>query len=209
MAIKQYREKVQILKQRYEESPFTSKNFQIPLRRRNSQVATAHLSVTNTETQETVDVATITRRQLVDADKFVKVYLATLNSWWDLKPTSMKIVTAIMQELGERHSIGSEMIHLSYKNVQRYFEERGQKAPARNTFAVSLSEIIENGFIAPAVTDDYYYINPAIFFNGDRVRLVTEIRKKRAHKNDQLRAEGQEELPFHSTQDPTITSDDV
>ncbi|RVR17290.1 hypothetical protein EOL35_25750, partial [Escherichia coli] len=42
-----------------------------------------------------------------------------------------------------------------------------------------IKELIEKKIIAKSVDKIVFYINPAIFFNGDRARFVTEVIKKK------------------------------
>ncbi|EFU43972.1 hypothetical protein HMPREF9539_05537, partial [Escherichia coli MS 110-3] len=46
-------------------------------------------------------------------------------------------------------------------------------------FYRGIKELIEKKIIAKSVDKIVFYINPAIFFNGDRARFVTEVIKKK------------------------------
>ena len=46
-------------------------------------------------------------------------------------------------------------------------------------FYRGIKELVEKKIIAKSVDKIVFYINPAIFFNGDRARFVTEVIKKK------------------------------
>lgn len=62
-----------------------------------------------------------------------------------------------------------------------------------------MEELIGKGFVAPSTNAPLYFINPAIFFNGDRVRFVTEIRRKKLSAQERLEQAGQAALPLITT----------
>ena len=57
-----------------------------------------------------------------------------------------------------------------------------------------MTELTEKGFVAPSVDTNLWFVNPAIFFNGDRVRFVTELQRKRKSRMQELEAAGQTKL---------------
>ena len=46
-------------------------------------------------------------------------------------------------------------------------------------FYRGIKELVEKKIIAKSVDKIVFYINPAVFFNGDRARFVTEVIKKK------------------------------
>ena len=58
-----------------------------------------------------------------------------------------------------------------------------------------MAEMVEKGFVAPSVDMNLWFINPTIFFNGDRIRFVNEyVRVKRSRTQQELEAAGQQSL---------------
>ena len=102
-------------------------------------------------------------------------------------------MTALIDEISKTKNIGEDKIYLNYNSVKEYFETQNAKSPAKSTYMTSLAELVEKGFIAPSINPNLYFTNPAIFFNGDRVRFVTEIRKKKS-KQQALEDAGQMKL---------------
>ncbi|HDS4830685.1 TPA: hypothetical protein QHW90_004614, partial [Citrobacter koseri] len=50
---------------------------------------------------------------------------------------------------------------------------------SESIFYRGIKELIEKRIIAKTNEKNWYFINPAIVFNGDRARFVSEIRKKK------------------------------
>ena len=182
-----------ILSTKYEESPFTSDGrFQVPIKKSSQQLDTAGpLVVQDTLTGETQSVAEVRSTRIVDSEKFVKLFVNHLDVFFDLKPGTIKLMTALIDEISKTKNIGEDQIYLNFKSVKGYFESHDAKPPTRATYMNSLAELVEKGFVAPSINPNLFFTNPAIFFNGDRVRFVTEIRKKKKTSTQALEDAGQ------------------
>lgn len=194
--------KVSLIKQRYAENPFVAEEgFQVPLRTKTEVIQTdapAALKVGD----EQIAVAQIRRITTVDSDPFVKLFTAELNRFFDLTPTALRIVTVLIQDIGKIRLGEGDQVYLTEKSVTETLQGHGMKAPSGATYYRAMEELISKGFIAPTTNPPLFFINPAIFFNGDRVRFVTEIRRKKMTRQDQLEQAGQKALPLNSDFDP-------
>lgn len=139
-------------------------------------------------------VAEIRKVAEVDSDRFVKVFVGQLNAFYDLKPGSMKVLTMVLHEVAKPQNMNSDRIYLNYEMAVEHFHAEGAKPPAKGTFYTALAELTEKGFIAPATKLNLWFINPAIFFNGDRIRFTVELRKKRMSSTEKLEQAGQTKL---------------
>lgn len=184
-----------VLQTKYEESPFIQDGrFQVPIRNRSEKLDTAGpLALMDTKTGELQDVAEVRRVRTVDSERFVKLFVGQLHAFFDLKPGTVKLMTALIDEISQTRYMNGDQIYLNYNSVKKYFEKHGAKPPARTTFLTALAELVEKGFVAPSTDTNLYFINPAIFFNGDRIRFVTEIRRKKS-KREALEDAGQQRL---------------
>lgn len=190
--LKKKKYNTEILATKYKESPFTHDGrFQVPTKKKSQQLDTAGpLVVQDSQTGETHSVAEVRRTHNVDAERFVKLYVNQLDGFFDLKPGTIKLMTALIDEISQTKNIGGDKIYLNYSSIRNYFQAHDAKPPAKSTYMTSLAELVEKGFIAPSVDPNLYFTNPAIFFNGDRLRFVTEIRKKKS-KQQALEDAGQ------------------
>jgi len=185
-----------LIKQRYAENPFaTEDGFRVPIRNKSEIIQTdgpAAVTVGN----EQIAVAQIRRITTVDSDPFVKLFTAELNRFFDLTPTALRVVTVLIQDIGRIRLGEGDQVYLTEKLVSETLVKNGMKSPSSATYYRAMEELIEKGFIAPTTNPPLFFINPAIFFNGDRVRFVTEIRRKKMTKQEQLERAGQQALPL-------------
>lgn len=196
-----------VIKRKYSENPFVAGSvFTVPKRMKGSRIQTAGPLTMSDGDGEIVGMAEVRRYQEVDSDRFVKVFVSQLNAFYDLKPGSMKILTLILHEVAKPQNINSDRIYLNYDLAVEHFQEQNSKAPAKATFYSALTELTEKGFVAPATKLNLWYINPAIFFNGDRIRFTLELRKKRMTAREKLEAAGQAEFLGLMPPDPTALS---
>lgn len=89
---------------------------------------------------ETMHATEIRRRKVVDNDRFVKLFVAHLDAFFDLKPGTMKLMTALLDGCRTLHVNGDTIYELL--KVVEYFDRRGVKPPAKGTFFNSASSMI-------------------------------------------------------------------
>jgi hypothetical protein len=185
-----------LLKQRYAENPFaTAEGFRVPIRNKTEVIQTdAPAAITVGE--ERVAIAQIRRITTVDSDPFVKLFTAELNRFFDLTPGALRIVTILIKDIGNIRLGDGDQVYITEKSIAETMEANGIPAPSTATYYRAMEELISKGFVAPSTNAPLYFINPAIFFNGDRVRFVTEIRRKRLTAQEKLEAAGQKALPL-------------
>jgi len=111
--------------------------------------------------------------KVINADKesFVKLYTAQLDAFFDLSGCAKPVVKYLIhthQQNANRHLV---MLHRGFA-LQDGFDI------PESTWFVGIKELIDKDFIAAAVAQNSYYLNPAIFFNGDRTKFVVEVRKQ-------------------------------
>lgn len=205
-----------ILKQKYKENPFMRPDGSgvVVYKNKTTKVdTTGPLSLTDTHTGEHITGAQIRRVELVDSERFVKVYVANLDAFFDLKPGTMRIMTAVLSEVADARNAHGDTIYLNYNRVKEHFEAKDMKAPARPTFFSAMAEMVEKGFVAPSVDTNLWFINPTIFFNGDRIRFVNEYVRVKKTRLQALEDAGQQALPFDPetgeiTHQPTTTEEE-
>lgn len=189
---------VSLIKKRYDENPFIVEGgFTVPLRKRSEVIETRGPASVVVDGQQ-IAVAQIRQIKTVDSDRFVKLFVGELRSFFDLKPTALKILTVLINELSQARYMNGDTVMLNHEIVEEFFTREKAAAPSKTAFYTAVEELIQKGFIAPAKFKPLFYINPAIFFNGDRVQFVKEFRRKRATEQAALEAAGQRRL-FNDT----------
>lgn len=168
-------------KKRYEENPFVGPYFTVPKRPKAAKMDVEAEMYLTTTGGEILAGAELRKVSLVDSDQFVKVFTSRLRVFFDLTSRTLKLLEVVMAEYA-RVPPGADQVYLNAAVFEAYFAKQGRPAPSRATYKRALDEMVTKGFIAYSTRPGLFFINPAIFFNGDRVRFVEEVRRKRATK---------------------------
>lgn len=105
----------------------------------------------------------------VDEDKFAKLYISQLAALWELKKTSLKVLSYILSTLKPH----DDKVYFHIEDCKVYCEY----AESKSVFN-GLLGLINAKIIARTDRSHFYYINPAIVFNGSRVTFITSYTKK-------------------------------
>lgn len=157
----------------HDESPFTQ-GFRVKTKSKRMTIGGDDLGVVNMETGELSGTAEITQRIAVDSEKFVKVFQAQIGAFFGLTSAGAKVLTAIWKEMARDPN--KDIVYMSETAAKRHAKSVGSSI-SKATYFRGRMNLIENGFIAPSADQNRYWINPALFFNGDRVKFITELKK--------------------------------
>lgn len=103
------------------------------------------------------------QKQVVDKEKFIKLFHDNLRIFYQLKSSTFKILLYIFEVL----IMNKDHIYFSINDC---IEKTHIKS--RATITSALSDLIENKIIARTKDHYKYFINPTIFFNGNRVMFA-------------------------------------
>jgi predicted DNA-binding transcriptional regulator len=109
----------------------------------------------------------------VDEDQFIKLFTKDLAIWFDLNKSGMRVFAALLTVI-QKEAIRRDLVYLD-RTDEAIEEFKIQKT----TFFNGIEELLAKGFIARHVSSGWYFINPTMFFNGDRARFVKEYRKEK------------------------------
>lgn len=143
------------------------------------------------QTGEIEGVTEVVQVFRVDEARFIKVYTSQIKAFFDLGQGAyrlMQIVFAITQKTPPH----SDRIYMNPETLP-------EDLPSISTSAFyrSLAELLEKGFLARVESDKHwYFINPSLFFNGDRVRFITEYNKSKYDPRQQELPMGLDEPPM-------------
>jgi len=108
-----------------------------------------------------------------DKESFVKLYTTHLKAFFELSTTAYKVLQYVLYTI-QTESINEDKVYLSVLRAQKFFTDQQSKiSPA--TYYRAMKELVEKLFIAETVNQNIYYINPKLFFNGDRVEFITKF----------------------------------
>jgi len=107
-----------------------------------------------------------------DPTKYTKVFHENMKEFYPLKDSSFKVFL-YMTKLLKPNKI----------EVTFYREECVEEVGISETTVYrALAQLVEHDFIARTRKDHLFYINPNLFFNGDRVRFIKEFRPQKRDK---------------------------
>lgn len=130
--------------------------------------------IARNDSGEGVHHAGIHRVEHVDESRFIKLFTDNLKVFFDLSTPSQKVLHCVLAEL-QKHP-DAEGLWLPWFTVEDFAIEKSIKI-SRASFQRALKEMLEKGFIAESENQNFYWINPNLFFNGDRMVFISEYRK--------------------------------
>lgn len=162
-------------------------------KRRTEVLYDGHQAVIHNQTGEVLeDHLSVARVRMVDADQFVKVYLANLHVFFDLGKAAQRVAEFVLNQIGHR-AIGRGEVLLTFAEYKAFCGER--TGGTRQTFMRGMQELAEKNLVAKSPSPTVWWINPAVAFNGDRARFITEIRRKKGPSpSERLEEAGQGRL---------------
>ena len=149
---------------------------EVPMKKKRVRSGLAHKTLIDAETNELVAASVVHQIEEKDSDEFVKVFAAGIAATYELTRTGQRVFQAILQEYEQTPmSRGfADSIYLAWFDGGLSGRNIGM---SEYTFKRGLRELLEKGFIAPQAPN-VFWVNPALFFKGDRVLLVREYRRK-------------------------------
>lgn len=168
-----------LTRQRYSANPFVEDGaFVVPTRRKREQLMTMGPAAVVAD-GEKIDVAQVVRVRMVDSERFVKLFVDKLSIFFDLTPSSIRLLTVLIEVVSEARHMNTDRIPLTEGIAAEIMREHGEEALSSASYYRALNELVAAGFIAPSATPPLYWLNPAVLFNGDRMRFVDEIRREK------------------------------
>jgi len=147
-------------------------------------------------TGEVSAVATVHTVEEKDDAEFVKVFAAGVAASYDLTRTAQRVFQVVLDEY-QRTPMSkgfADSLELFWFGAGISGRNAGM---SERTFNRGLAELLDKRFLAPK-TPNNYWINPALFFKGDRVAFVREYRRRTRSADEAeratLEANGQQRL---------------
>ena len=133
-------------------------------------------------TGEVSAVTSVHRVKELDDAEFVKVFSDGVRAMYDLSRTGARVFQAILDVYQKTKMNGgyADVIYLPWFNGGIDGLDVGM---SQRTFNRGLAELIENKFLSPR-SPESYWVNPALFFKGDRVMFMKEYRIKKHDDGD-------------------------
>ena len=154
----------------YKKNPYIN-SLVIPSRNKTIAISNRQMSLFDNRTGEVQKegIGFMGLRKRVDTEEFVKIFKGQIQAMFDLSSRALKVFGYFME--GTR--ISSDLVIFEFRECMEY-----TGYSSKNTITMALAELLEKEFIARTDTHYKYYVNPAKFFNGDRLVLFQDIVKK-------------------------------
>lgn len=127
----------------------------------------------------------------VDEEQFAKIYLSNFSAFFDLKPQAIKVFGYILEQLIPNR----DEFFFILEDCMKY---TGYKSDT--SIRIGLTNLLENKIIARGRKEFFYYINPMVVFNGNRITFAKTYVKKQ--KNDIPQNQGT--FDFDNPENPYI-----
>ena len=138
----------------------------------------AVLQAFDPKTGELLGHTTFIRQIEVDEEKFTKIYLSQFSAFWDLGKQAIKVFGYVMSKLIP----GQDMFGFIMKECQNYTGYN-----SKSSVFIGLGQLLDAEIIARGPSDSFYFINPLVVFNGNRVTYAkTYVKKKKTESKNQL-----------------------
>ena len=168
----------------YRENPFITASTAVTTRGKRI-VVSGGKAIVDMQTGELENVAEIVMVRQVDSEQFVKLFTQNLRAFFDLTPVTMKLLQVLLSQVQKTPNTDRVMLNLMI--MQDFFTEQKDEPMSKASFHRAVRELIDKKFIAETMLGGLYFINPNLFFNGDRVRFMTEIRRGKSRAEADLK----------------------
>lgn len=118
----------------------------------------------------------ITKMISADRESFVKLYTAQIDAFFELQKPARAVVKYLIASHQKEANKHLFFLHPSQAEAEGY-------PISRATWFRGIGELIDRKIIAPSTLVNGYFLNPSIFFNGDRTRFVIEVKKIRRQED--------------------------
>jgi len=175
----------------YKANPFVHR-ITIDTRKKQITVAKGEIELVSKETGDYIAPATVASFIQIEKDEFVKVYTREMKAFFDLSRVGTRMM-GIVFRASQINSINKSEIFLTYKKAKEIFTNitNGEEL-SLSSYKRGIKELLTKEFIAEHPDVGWFYTNPNIFFNGNRVRFVKEycqteafqeVKKQLTYKN--------------------------
>lgn len=125
----------------------------------------------DTTSGDVVAVNAIYQRKIVDSERFAKLYVEGVTKTFELGSAAQKVFSTVLKVCEK----DTDRIYLNFMVLQ---EHQSSGEMSERTFQRGMVELVSKGFLAASTMPSMYWINVHLFFNGDRVKFITEYVKE-------------------------------
>lgn len=126
-------------------------------------------AIANLDTGEISGSMVMMEERTVDKEQFVKLFTSEIRALFDLSKSGIKVFGYIVENLKP----GDDKIYIYLPHLMEYCNYK-----AKNRAYVGLGELVKSNILAASEMPNFWYVNPKIVFNGDRIAFIKAYRIK-------------------------------
>ena len=154
----------------YKSNPFLQ-NLRVPTTPKSSLFLKRDEAIINRITGECEDGDVLTgKRKSVDAEHFVKIFVREIELIFELTRPAQKVFAYLISKVEY-----DDKLHFDIEDCRTSL-----KYSSGSQVFTGIKELLVNEFIAKTTWTNVYWINPKIFYKGDRLTVLREYRKVNA-----------------------------
>ena len=147
----------------------------VPVKKSRVRSGLADMPLVDGESGQLVATSVIYQIQDKDSEEFVKVFSDGIAAAYELTRAGHRVFQAVLAEYERTDMHGGFAASVALAWFDDGLSGRAIDM-SEKTFKRGLRELLDKRFIAPK-TPGLFWVNPALFFKGDRVRFVKEYRR--------------------------------
>ncbi len=167
---------------KFDKNPFIFENndkatikLDLPIKTKKKIVGSSDLGVVNVHTGEVEGGNFLWTNKKVDEEQFAKIYIKEMSSLYNLTKTGLRALSFVMSKL----ETNKDLVYIYLPEMQKFCGWS-----VRRTCNSGLKELLTSKIIAPSVAPGWWFINPHIVFNGNRLVLVTNYTKNETNDTE-------------------------
>jgi hypothetical protein len=129
----------------------------------------------------------VTTYKSVDGEQFIKLFTANIALTFDLKAAGIKAFNILLWSM-QHKALSKDEVPLDILVLEEFTEAHKDKEPPLKlspaTFLRGLAELVKAQIIAKTMRQGWYFINPNLVFNGDRIAFTTVIQRAKRPSRD-------------------------
>ncbi len=119
----------------------------------------------------------------VDKEKFVKLYVQNIAAIFELNKSGIRMLGVLLHIVQEYPQ--QDQVFMSHPEAAKAHAQLNDKPLSRTTFDRGISELIEHQVIAESPKGlGWFYINPNLVFNGNRVTFINSYVREEAYQDE-------------------------
>ena len=131
------------------------------------------------------DMAVVASQKVVDKEEFVKFFGAGIIEVFDLSKPGKDLFKTILHAYLDAQN-QPDQIYINFAVLKDEYEYSRSRA----TFSNAMAELLTKDFLAPVEhRENLYWVNPHLFYKGNRIRIVNEYVRAGTAEHKQLEEE--------------------